>query len=62
MTTQHKNFENISGGSRNDALPMYIHLEIPKSCETVPLKGMARFLSYIEVRYYTIQIQKNMNN
>jgi hypothetical protein len=21
MTTQHKNFKNISGGSRNDALP-----------------------------------------
>jgi hypothetical protein len=27
MTTQHKNFTNISGGSRNDALPMYIHFK-----------------------------------
>jgi hypothetical protein len=25
MMTRHKNFKNISGGSRNDALPMYIH-------------------------------------
>jgi hypothetical protein len=25
MMTQHKNFINITGGSRNDALPMYIH-------------------------------------
>jgi hypothetical protein len=32
MMTQHKNFKNISGGSRNDAP------QIPKSRETVPLK------------------------
>jgi hypothetical protein len=38
MTTQHNNFKNISSGSRNDALPMYIHLKIPKSRETVPLR------------------------
>jgi hypothetical protein len=25
MTTQHKNLKNISGGSRNVALPMYVH-------------------------------------
>jgi hypothetical protein len=25
MTTQYKNVKNISDGSRNDALPMYIH-------------------------------------
>jgi hypothetical protein len=38
MTTQDKNCKNISGGSRNDALPMYIHKKIPKSHETVPLR------------------------
>jgi hypothetical protein len=37
MTTRHKNFKSISGGSRNDALPIYILLKIPKSRETVPL-------------------------
>jgi hypothetical protein len=37
MTTQHRNLKNISGGSQNDALPMYIHLKIPKSRETVSL-------------------------
>jgi hypothetical protein len=25
MTTQYKNVKNISDGSQNDALPMYIH-------------------------------------
>ncbi len=39
MTTQHRNFKNISGGSRNDALPMYIHLKIPKSREIVSLRA-----------------------
>jgi hypothetical protein len=29
MMTQHKNFKNISGGSRNDALPMYILYNFP---------------------------------
>ncbi len=38
MMTQHKNVKNISGGSRKDDRPMYIHLKIPKSCETVPLR------------------------
>ncbi len=37
MTTQNKNFKYISGGSRNDALPMYNHYKIPKSRETVSL-------------------------
>ncbi len=34
--------KNISGGSRNDALPMYIHLKIPKCRETVPLSIVLR--------------------
>jgi hypothetical protein len=38
MTTEHKIFKNISGGSQNYALSMYIHEKIPKSSETVPLK------------------------
>jgi hypothetical protein len=37
MTTQHKNFKNISDGSGNDSLPIYIHYKIPKSRETVHL-------------------------
>jgi hypothetical protein len=37
MTTQHKSFKNISGGSRNNVLRIYIHLKVPKSRETVPL-------------------------
>ncbi len=37
MTTQNKNFKNISSGSRNDALPMYNRYKIPKSRETVSL-------------------------
>jgi hypothetical protein len=40
MTTEHKNFKSVSGGSRNDALSMYIHYKIPKSRETVPLCGV----------------------
>jgi hypothetical protein len=39
MTTQHRNFKNISSGSRNEALTMYIHLKIPKSRETVSLSS-----------------------
>jgi hypothetical protein len=38
MTTQHKNFKNISGGSQNDALPMYIYLKIPNLVKPVPLR------------------------
>jgi hypothetical protein len=34
--------KNISSGSRNDALPMYIHLKIPKCRETVPLSIVLR--------------------
>jgi hypothetical protein len=45
MTTQHRNFKNISGGSRNDAFPMYINLKIPKSCETVSLN---RWFVFVE--------------
>jgi hypothetical protein len=37
MTTQNRFFLNVSGGSRNDALPMDIHLKIAKSRETVSL-------------------------
>jgi hypothetical protein len=52
MTTQHKNFKNISDGSRNDALPIYsISIKkFPKSRETVPLKEEVLkmfFLQYI---------------
>ncbi len=35
-------FLKISGGSRNDALAMYIHLKSPKSCDTVPLSQLTR--------------------
>ncbi len=38
MTTQNKNFKNMSGGSRNYVLSMYIHLKSPKSHDTVPLR------------------------
>jgi hypothetical protein len=37
------NFKNISGGSRNDALPMYIHLKNPKSRETAFLRGGSEY-------------------
>jgi hypothetical protein len=40
MTTRHKNFKSISGRSRNDAHPMYIHYKISKSRETVPLNSV----------------------
>jgi hypothetical protein len=43
MTTQHKSFTNISGGYRNEVLPMYISLKIPKSRETVPLRYLREF-------------------
>jgi hypothetical protein len=46
MKTQYKNFKNISDESRNDALPMYIHLKIPKSRETVPLKKSIFLFGY----------------
>jgi hypothetical protein len=37
MMKQHKNFKNISGGYRSDALRIHIHSKIPKFRETVPL-------------------------
>ncbi len=37
MTTQNKNFKNISSGSLNDTLPTYNRYKIPKSRETVSL-------------------------
>jgi hypothetical protein len=39
MTTQHKNFKIISGGSGYDALPMCICEKIPKSRKIVHLNG-----------------------
>ncbi len=51
MTTQHKNFKNISDGSGNHALPMYIPLKIPKTRETVPLTNELVRLIYL--LYYT---------
>jgi hypothetical protein len=42
MTTQNKNFKNISVGPRNDALPMYNRYKIPKSRETVSLTAELR--------------------
>ncbi len=45
-TTQHKNFKNFSGGSRNDALPMYIHEKIPKSRKTVLLRQKLRLIHF----------------
>jgi hypothetical protein len=39
MPTHNKNLKNISGGSLNDALFMYIHLKSPKSRDTVPVNS-----------------------
>ncbi len=38
MTKQNKNSKNISGGSQNDALPMYNRYKMPKSRESVSLR------------------------
>ncbi len=48
MTTQHKIFKNISGGSRDDALPTYIHEKIPKSRGTVSLKLNNKILNFAQ--------------
>ncbi len=44
MTTQHKNYNNKSGGSQNYVPSMYIYLKSPKSHDTVPLTGFRKSL------------------
>jgi hypothetical protein len=50
MTTQQKSFKNISGGSRNNVLPIYIHYKIPKSLETVPLRQTYDCMHILQVK------------
>jgi hypothetical protein len=50
MTTQRINFENISSGSQNDALPMHIHLKIPISRETVTSKQRSKQILHCTIR------------